>query len=221
MTRVGSAIRRHFKDSMFRLAGKANRSIHSYHTYEEYVAHQKEKTTDPKRIRQWQGPEWNTKLQGFRQIFARNASFIDGAENAICLGSRTGQEVVALRELGINAIGVDLVPFEPYTIEGDIHDLQFRDDQFDLVFSNIFDHALLPEKFVSEIERILSPSKHAILQIQIGSQIDEYSETAVYSPKRVEKLFNKSRIVESRFIENSFDRMDWEIIVQRNGSPDS
>ena len=35
--------------------------------------------------------------------------FLENASKCICLGARTGQEVAALRELGKEAIGIDLV----------------------------------------------------------------------------------------------------------------
>ena len=47
-------------------------------------------------------------------------------KKGVCLGSRTGQEVKALIDLGIDAIGIDLVEFPPYTIVGDVHNMQFE-----------------------------------------------------------------------------------------------
>ena len=128
-------------------------------------------------------------------------------------GARTGQEVAALQSLGIPAIGVDLVPFEPYTIAGDIHDLQFNDGEFDLIFSNIFDHSLYPEKFCAEMERVLRPDGVIILHLQIGEELDEYTETYVYDPDEVIKLFSNVVILESRAIKHDFDPMDWELVL--------
>ena len=65
----------------------------------------------------------------------------------LCLGARTGQEVVALKELGVeNSIGIDIVPHEPNVIKGDIHDLDFKDETFDFVYTNIIDHSINPKK---------------------------------------------------------------------------
>lgn len=61
-------------------------------------------------------------------MFKNNIQFIENKKNAICLGSRTGQEVVALKELNVEeCIGIDLHEFKPYTIKGDIHQLDFKE----------------------------------------------------------------------------------------------
>ena len=191
--------------------------VHSRHnTYEDYVAKQKEKTLDPKRIEKWLGEEWEIKLDGFRILFSRNSEFVKCASKCICLGARTGQEVAALRELDKDAVGIDLVDFPPFTIEGDIHDLNFEDKLFDLVFTNIFDHSAYPKKFVSEMERICSVGGHIIINLQLRTPGDEYSENIIYSANEVEKLFTSSTTVMSRPISNTFDGMNWELILQRN-----
>ena len=190
--------------------------VHRRHPdYASYVATQKEKTTDPARIEKWLGEEWNVKLDGFRLLFERNHSFVKHAGNAICLGARTGQEVVALREIGIEAIGIDLVPFPPHTIEGDVHDTGFEDASFDLVFTNIVDHTPYPQRLADEIERLLASGGHAILNLQIGVPGDRYSENVINNPRAVEDLFSVASVIESREITNSFDGMNWELVLQQ------
>ncbi len=195
--------------------GKGVVTRSAYQKYEDYIRHQKEKTLDPQRIQKWLGEEWETKVEGFKQIFLRNWEYVGDKENALCLGSRTGQEVAALISLGVAAIGVDLVPFEPYTVEGDIHNLAFDDGKFDLVFSNIFDHALYPDKFCAEIERVLRPDGVAILHLQVGIALDEYAETFVYKPDAVIKLFKNVAVLENRAIQNNFDSMNWELVLKK------
>ena len=195
--------------------GKGLKTPNSYTAYSEYVDHQKEKTLDPQRMEKWLGEEWQVKVDGFTEIFQRSWTYINSKENALCLGSRAGQEVKALQSLGIPAIGVDLVPFEPYTIEGDIHDLRFDSGEFDLIFSNIFDHSLYPDRFCAEMERVLRPGGIIILHLQIGEDIDEYTETYVYDPKDVIKLFSSVTVLESRAIQHDFDPMDWELILEK------
>ncbi|KAG0628964.1 hypothetical protein M758_1G066600 [Ceratodon purpureus] len=80
----------------------------------------------------------------------------------MCIGARLGQEVVAFQEIGVaDAIGIDLVPAPPLVIHGDIRHHPFPDSTFGFEFSNVFDHALFPQRFVSEIERTLKPSGKA------------------------------------------------------------
>src|SRR3546814_10121718 len=85
------------------------------------------KTLDPIRREKWLGEEWRSKIDGFKSIFRRNDAVIQGCQKALCLGARTGQEVVALEELGLDAIGIDLVPCPPHVEAGDIHNLRFED----------------------------------------------------------------------------------------------
>jgi|688.fasta_scaffold165825_2 hypothetical protein len=80
--------------------------------YLEYLALQKAKTEDLERRKRWLGPEYELKIVHFKihfkEIFPK---LISTNESILCVCARTGQEVVALKELGYeNSIGVDLVP---------------------------------------------------------------------------------------------------------------
>src|SRR3546814_7440693 len=99
------------------------------------------------------GEEWRSKIDGFKSIFRRNDAVIQGCQKALCLGARTGQEVVALEELGLDAFGIDLVPCPPHVEAGDIHNLRFEDASFDLIFTNIVDRS---EEHTSELQSLMS-----------------------------------------------------------------
>jgi len=187
----------------------------SYRSYAEYLDHQKAKTLDPARREKWLGEEWQVKLDGFKAIFRRNWNVVGNKTKALCLGARTGQEVVALLELGIEAMGIDLVPCPPHVEEGDIHDLRFADGDFDLLFTNVVDHSIAPQKFVSEMERVCRPGGAIIVHLKLGPEIDKYSATEVNRPSAVEHLFQFSDIIASRSIDNGFDSLDWEIVAIR------
>jgi SAM-dependent methyltransferase len=202
----------HYFRSLF---GKPFKLLNRHAKYSEYIAKQKEKTLDPKRIDKWLGDEWETKLDGFRKLFKRNSEYVNQATNCLCLGARTGQEVAALRELKKQAIGIDLVEFSPYTIQGDIHKLDQENNQFDFVFTNIFDHSLYPDKFVSEMERVCARDGYIIINLQLNIYGDDYSENIVNDPNEVIKLFNSSVVAKSRKIKNIFDTMNWEIVMKK------
>ena len=85
-----------------------------YKDYESYINHQKEKTLDSTRREKWLGEEWRLKIDGFKQEFSKLKNFLTPDKKCLCLGSRTGQEVVALKEIGVKeAIGLDIVPHKP------------------------------------------------------------------------------------------------------------
>jgi len=65
----------------------------------------------------------------------------------------------------MDAIGIDIVPYEPYVILGDIHNAPFEDASVDFVFTNIFDHSIYPQKFISEMQRVLKPGGHVLMHL--------------------------------------------------------
>jgi len=191
--------------------------IHNRHeNYQEYLDKQLEKTLDPLRIEKWKGDEWQIKVDGFRHIFKRNEEFLKNKKEAICLGARTGQEVHVLRELGLNCVGIDLVEFPPYTIKGDIHNLQFHDEKFDLIFTNILDHSLYLEKFISEMERICIKNGIIILNTQENIPGDDYSENVINNPEPIIKMFKNSTLIKNKKIKNIFDHMNRELVFKKN-----
>src|SRR5688572_8490358 len=95
----------------------------TYRSYDEYVRHQSEKTLDPQRRAEWLGEKWKPTYEAFVDVFRRHSETFRPGLKAICLGARTGQEVQALVDLGLEGTGYDLVPFEPLVLQGDIHNL--------------------------------------------------------------------------------------------------
>ena len=184
-------------------------------TYDGYIKKQLEKTADPKKIQKWKGIEWETKVNGFRNLFKRNQEFLNNKKKALCLGSRTGQELFVLRELGLEAIGIDLVEFLPFTIKGDIHNLIFEDKTFDLIFTNILDHSLHLEKFIHEMERVAISGGIIILNYQENIIGDDYSENIIYNSRPIIEMFKNSRLLRNRNIKNTFDQMNKELIFEK------
>ena len=81
-----------------------------------------------------------------------------------------------------------------------MHNLQYPDDTFDLIFCNIIDHSLYPEKSISEMERVLKPKGYIFLQITVGEATDKYGVTEIKSDQGILKLISKSQLVFSRSI---------------------
>jgi hypothetical protein len=188
-----------------------------HESYEDYISFQKQKTEDPVRREKWLGKEWDSKIQGFVEIFTSNQDIISHCKKALCIGARTGQEVVALQSMGIDAIGIDIVEQPPNVIQGDMHELPFPDGHFDLVFSNVYDHSLYPTKKAKEIERVLSKDGVTILQFQVGIDQDEYTEFYVTNPYHdVLSLFDQSVCLKNCHIERNCFGMNYEIVLKKN-----
>jgi SAM-dependent methyltransferase len=187
-----------------------------YANYEEYVQHQKEKTSDPsRRERLMKDDIHKLRIGAFKEKFSRFTDRVspgtyllasgdmehleastpcfksldeiyitensngkkivnvvytvfpwmnilnqcrDNPPRALCLGARMGEEVSALRDIGFDAIGIDLIPNPPLVIEGDFHDIKFEDNYFNFVYTNSIDHGFDLEKMFKEATRVLMPS---------------------------------------------------------------
>lgn len=198
--------------------------VRTYENYQDYIDFQKQKTTDPARIKKWLNDEWDTKINGFTAEFSKIKSILRPEMKILCLGARLGHEVVALKNMGFNdVIGIDIVPYEPNVISGDIHNLHFEDESFDFIYTNIIDHSVDPKKMVSEIERVLRVDGFAFIQTQLGIDQDEYTEFKIENPFHdVLALFDRSYCIHFGFIHkdrtSNFAGMNFELIIQKDKS---
>ena len=194
----------------------------NYENYEDYINFQKKKTTDPEKRKKWLNEEWQSKIDGFKAEFSKFGSILNSDTKALCLGARTGQEVVALKELGVeDSVGIDIVPQEPNVTLGDVHNLEFEDDSFDFVYTNILDHSIDPRKMLNEAERVLKPTGLLFIQIQLGINQDEYTEFEVKDPVYdILPLLDESYSIHSSFINSdrtsNFAGMNYELLLQKD-----
>jgi SAM-dependent methyltransferase len=154
-------------------------------SYEEYLQWQKKKSLDPVRRKKWKGEEWNSKFSKFKERFLlyKERKYFDNNSKVLLVGARTGQEVAAMRDIGVSsAMGMDIVEDLPYVIASDMHDMSFAENKsYDFIFSNIYDHALHPDKFASELHRVLKPGRagRVCLHCMLNDEGDSYTATRV------------------------------------------
>ena len=191
---------------------------HNYKSYEDYLNFQKQKTLDPRRQKKWKTIEWRKKIDIFKKVFLEQEKLNwSSFKNGLCLGSRTGQEVVAFKELGVNeALGIDIVPFEPYTVLGDIHDLNYKDESFDILFTNIFDHSINPKKFISEMQRVCQKGGYILLHLQMDCHQDSFTEVVINNLDIVKNLFVGCELVMERNIDTGIIAMNYELLFKKN-----
>jgi SAM-dependent methyltransferase len=182
------------------------------------VNFQSEKTLNPEKRKIWLNEEWRLKIDGFKNEFNKVLDALVKDSKCLCIGARTGQEVVALNELGItNVIGLDLVPHSPHVIKGDMHNLEFENESFNFVYSNVLGNSVNPEKMISEIERVLVPGGICYLQFKVGEDRDQYTECMIESPIHdICTLFNKSFCVGLTPIQRNFSGMNFEMCFQKD-----
>jgi len=162
-------------------------NVKEFESYDDYVALQVEKTKDPARRKKWiDNIEKNSAL--FKDTFLPYMDYISSP--AICLGARTGEEVLSLQRLGIKAVGLDLVANPPLVIEGDVHNMDFEDCYAGFIYSNIVDHVLYPDKFIAECFRVLRKDGVLFLQLQVGSNLDKFGVYFLDSSDEFMQLFS-------------------------------
>ncbi|KAL2492360.1 S-adenosyl-L-methionine-dependent methyltransferase superfamily protein [Abeliophyllum distichum] len=191
-----------------------------YSSYDAYIQRQLNKTLNPKLRQIWTTRDWNRKVKVFSQFFdsLKQRKLLFNGSKALCIGARVGQEVAALKQVGVNdSVGIDLVPYPPLVLKGDFHHQPFDDETFDFEFSNVFDHALYPQKFVGEIERTLKRGGICVLHVALSRRADKYSANDLYSVKPLIELFKLSEFVKVRSIDGF--GLDTEVVFQKNKNP--
>ncbi|VFQ93234.1 unnamed protein product [Cuscuta campestris] len=187
-----------------------------YNSYDAYIQRQLNKTLNPKLRKIWTTRDWERKIEVFAAFFAdlKANGLLANSSKALCIGARTGQEVEALRRVGVSdSIGMDLVPSPPLVVRGDFHRQPFGGETFDFEFSNVFDHALYPAKFVGEIERTLKPGGVCVLHVSVSRRADKYSANDLYSVDPLKKLFGRSELVRTRNIDGF--GLDTEVVFRK------
>jgi len=92
--------------------------------------------------------------------------------SVLCLGARTGGEVLAFLDIGCFAVGLDIQPVPArrnfFVLYGDFHYLQFANNSVDIVYTNSLDHSLRLQNVLTEIKRVLKPGGLFILEAVVG-----------------------------------------------------
>ncbi|CAK9186661.1 unnamed protein product [Ilex paraguariensis] len=187
-----------------------------YTSYEAYIQRQLNKTLNDKLRRIWTTRDWERKIQIFSIFFTelKHKNLLSNSSKSLSIGARVGQEVEALKRIGVSdSIGIDLVPYPPLVIHGDFHHQPFHNETFDFEFSNVFDHALYPDKFVGEIERTLKPGGVCVLHVALSRRSDKYSANDLYSVEPLKKLFRGSELLYVRTVDGF--GLDTEVVFRK------
>lgn len=188
-----------------------------YKSYDDYIARQLSKTLNPRLRHLWATRDWARKVRVFSSFFSalQAQGLLRNSSRALSIGARVGQEVVALKSIGVrDSVGIDLVPSPPLVVRGDFHSQPFNDSTFDFEFSNVFDHALYPEKFVSEIERTLRPGGVCVLHVALHRKGDKYSANDLLGVEGVINLFKNSELVRVGKVDGF--GLDTEVVFRKN-----
>lgn len=133
----------------------------AYSSYNEYIRHQVQKLDE----KPGTAKRFDSALRS--ALPARLLDLDLSGKRVLCLGARLGAEVAVFRDRGAFAVGIDLNPGQEnrYTHYGDFHSLDYPDSCTDIVYTNSLDHVLLPDLFVGEVTRVLSPGGQLLLDV--------------------------------------------------------
>jgi SAM-dependent methyltransferase len=138
--------------------------VRPYDSYESYVEHQvsKLKTLDL--------TNYHRKLRHVLYHRIVDIPAVQPGKSVLCIGARSGAECEAFIKRRCFAVGIDLNPGKKnrFVMHGDFHDLQFGNASVDIVYTNVFDHALDFGKMVAEMRRVLKPDGILIAEIVRG-----------------------------------------------------
>lgn len=124
-----------------------------YPSYREYIRHQASKVEERDLVEQ---DAKFRKVLGARLIHLVK---LKKGDRVLCLGARLGGEVLAFRDMGCEAVGIDVNPGadEDLVMQGDFHRIGCGADSLDVVYTNSLDHAYDLEVVVGEVGRVLKP----------------------------------------------------------------
>lgn len=167
--------------------------------YDEYIDHQKNKTTDESNISFWLNEKfYDKKTEMFIKLFSKYKKFINN-KYALSVGSRVGNEVLALKKFTSYAKGIDIVKFKDLVEEGDMHKMDFDDCSFDFIFTNIIDHSLYPEVFLDEAYRILKPGGKILINCSFLDDNDNFTVFQFHNEHHVKEIASKFKEINFKF----------------------
>ncbi len=128
-------------------------------TYGDYLAWQASKAPQEKIVSRWKERKaW---------FIDRFQSLYSSSGEAVCLGSRYGEEVAALWVCGWLARGIDIEENPPFVDSGDMN-MPLPHKAFKLVYTNAFDHCFDAPMFLSNIGQSLKPGGRFMIHISDG-----------------------------------------------------
>ena len=124
-----------------------------------------------------------------------------GTIHVLDLGCGDGWSTKTLQQCGCDAVGVTINQAEvahaksKYNIDlylQDMHDLQFPDGRFDLVYCReCYEHSVAPYIALCEINRVLKLHGHTLIHVPSQRWIRENSHFSVLNDAQMREMFRK------------------------------
>jgi len=181
-----------------------------YSSYNEYLKHQSKKLDIgvKNKINKFMPEYFLNNVRSFEKRISKFKKDISNGK-VLCLGARTGAEVVAFRNLGFeDSIGLDINPGKnnKYVIKGDFHNMEFSNDIFDIIYCNCIDHAWDLKKLSKEVDRISKKESFLLLEVDhlINKKDKERKKLLVRESKYESVMWSNFEEIEKEFKEFKF-----------------
>ena len=136
----------------------------NYRSYNKYIEHQKRKLN---KIYDKKISSYSQEVKGFVRQFTKFSGWFSA--KILCLAPRLGAEVEALHRMGHkDAIGIDLnigKDPKPFMIEGDFHNMPFKKNSFDTIYTNSIDHCFDIARLSQEVSRVLKTKGKLLIEL--------------------------------------------------------
>lgn len=153
----------------------------------------------PKLRHLWTSRQWRKAVEFYSSVFQDLIveGFLSPTAKSLCVGSDSGHEVLALKEIGVaDALGISNKKSPPLVLAGDIFHQPFGDNSFDFVFVGfMLDQTRRPADLAGEIGRVLKPEGFVVLLTVSGGDL--------YSLHSLQVLFACCKMVRSREIKSA------------------
>lgn len=145
----------------------------------------------------WTSREWRKGVDFYSGVFQDLIAegHLSPASKVLSIGTPVGQEVFALKEIGVpDSIGLSKKSSPPLVVAGDAAHQPFDENTFDFIFSGGIEKARKLEELAAEIGRTLKPE--GFLVVHTSSAGDMYSFNSLLD------LFNCCKLVRTRDIDS-------------------
>ena len=188
-----------------------------YVDYKAYKEHQIEKTNDPVKRKRRAARREKDLIKFAKWFEPLKRTCLKNGGKALSLGSWMGTEVEALKHLGFDAVGIDLVPYPPLVLKGDFHKLRFKDSSFQLVYSNAVDHVYDLDRFVAEVSRVLTDQSVLLFGLLVGPNVwGTYLSLALDEPDDIVKPFEAEGFKVLELSSMTGGGLNMSLLMERN-----
>ena len=121
----------------------------------------------------------------------RSGTNLDLTSSVLCVGCRNLSEINSFEAAGFEHVtGIDLQSTDPRILVMDMHNMNFADDSFDVVYAtHVLEHSFDFRRAVSELVRVARPGAHAIVEVPVNFETNDIDRWDIKNREALLALF--------------------------------